>query len=84
MKENPKDYEIILGKDEYPIVEEYKIGDLVLDDLTNQISKVIQITPILDSIQGICDSWKGNWIKLDNDYLDGWRYEWEIMKVRKK
>jgi len=61
------------------------VGDDVRDDLTGQINKVIYIIPIED-IKKLNDEilvyekWKGNWVVIDNKYLDGYRYEWEVSK----
>ena len=61
------------------------IGEKVRDDLTGQINKVVDIIQIEDmkTLNGeilVYEAWKGNWIVIDNKYLDGYRYEWEVSK----
>ena len=81
--ESPKGY--VIDKSSLPL----KVGDTVVDQLTFDIVKIIEIAPIPDikNVKGevvVHQSWKGNWYKINHDYLRGWRFDWEIERVKPK
>lgn len=50
----------------------FKVGDLVKDDLTRTVATIVKIDISPDGIVGI-------W--LDNDYLEGGRHPWEVTEL---
>jgi hypothetical protein len=84
-----KHYKILLGKDLYPFVKKFVVGEFVIDDLTGRIHQVEKIVAKTGR-----DAWQGDWIKIDvniphkncdkTTYVDeGWRHEWEIWHVER-
>ena len=50
---------------------EFEVGDMVLDDLTGKIVKIVKIT----KNRGVIGYW------VDDEYLSGGRHPWEITKL---
>ena len=87
------DYRVKLGSSDRP----FKVGQLVLDDLTGEITKITAIKPIADLKDSngnivVYISWEGNWIQVESRcksnwdgtvWDQGWRYEWEVNPVEK-
>jgi|GEM_PF-3143765 len=78
MEHKIKDFEIAYDEHGYPDMN-VEIGDIVMDDLTNEICEVVGLEPK----EGL-DAWQGNAVILDCDYLDGWRHPWEVTKLRRR
>ena len=74
-----------------------KVGQMVLDDLTGEITKITAIKPIVDLKDRngnivVYSSWEGNWIQVESRcksdwdgtiWDQGWRYEWELSPIEK-
>ena len=92
-----RDYRIELGTDGYPSNRPFKVGQVVLDDLTGELTEVLDVRPIedikyLDGSVAVHEAWKGTWIVVksrakpneDGSIWDnGLRYEWEVNHVEK-
>lgn len=63
------DYDGIINLDDYiGYVPDAKVGDKVWDDLTGKEAIVLEV--LLRAY------------KLDNDYLEGYRFSWEVSKSK--
>jgi len=69
MDDRLKDYEVVMGEDGYPDIN-IKVGDTVLDDLTGKVCTVQKCTKMA--------------VLVDSDYLEGWRHDWEVTKLKRK
>ncbi len=73
-----KKFERVFNHRGYPD-RNIQVGDLVSDDLTGRISKVIKVTP-----ETGMDAWQGNIIYINSKFLDGHRHCWQVTKIRRK
>lgn len=61
-----------LWKETFPL---YKEGELVFDELTKSEAYILKIN---------YDNYGNMRVWLDSNYLDGFRYPWEVTRIRKK
>lgn len=61
---------MVIVDPEYNAIVSAEAGDVVWDDLTHSLAKIVRYDPPVTSLCG------GYW--LDNDYLGGGRHPWEI------